>query len=109
MSAPSSRRKAKVRKPREKREMKFLIVIEAQKIAVTYKPNWMPDMAQFEFRSPYEPKRRIPISETGYRSHFAEMAEVRRWPSPEDYARDTALSFLREQCKPQDRNQLNMF
>ena len=41
---------------------------------VTYQPNWTTDVGRFEFRSPDEPPRRIPVSETGYRSHFASMS-----------------------------------
>ena len=49
----------------------------------------------FEFRSPHEPARRIPVSETGYRSHFAAMSEVEDAASPKDYARVIALTFIR--------------
>ena len=34
------------------------------------------DLGQFVFRSPHKPARRIPVSQTGYRSHFADMSEV---------------------------------
>jgi hypothetical protein len=109
MSAPSSRREAGVREPRAKRELTFRIVIDSQEIMVVYKPNWMPDMAHFEFRSPHEPRRPIPFSETGYRSHFADMAEVNSFPSPQDYARDTALEYFNALRKPPDDDQLAMF
>jgi hypothetical protein len=78
----SSRRKAK------KRVTTFTLVVEAQEMIVTYQPNWMPDTGHFEFRSPHEPARRIPVSETGYRSHFASMEDVEAASSPQDYARD---------------------
>jgi hypothetical protein len=41
----------------------FTLVIEAQEMIVTYQPNWMTDVGHFEFRSPHEPARRIPVSE----------------------------------------------
>jgi hypothetical protein len=56
-----SRREAK------KQFISFTLVIEAQEMIVTYQPNWMTDVGHFEFRSPEEPARRIPVSETGYR------------------------------------------
>jgi len=110
MSAPSSRRKRKTRKKQSKRARKFRVVIDAQEIAVVYKPNWTPDTAHFEFRSPHRPPRRIPISETGYLSHFAEMAEVKSFASPQEYAREAALSLLRQRMKnPPDSRQLSLF
>ena len=87
MSAPS-RRKAK------KRPLTFTLVVEAQEMIVKYTPDWMVDMGQFEFRSPHRPPRRIPVSETGYRSHFASMEDVEASSSPQDYARDFVLSQI---------------
>jgi len=104
MSAPS-RREAR------KRFITFTLVIEAQEMIVTYQPNWMTDVGHFEFRSPEEPPRRIPVSETGYRSHFASMADVEASTSPQDYARDVALELLRSRGKPtmEKSNQLPLF
>lgn len=103
MSAPS-RRKAK------KRVITFTLVIESQEMIVQYEPDWMPDMGHFEFRSPHKPPRRIPVSETGYRSHFASMEDVEASSSPQDYARDFVLSQLepRQQTKAV-RDQLPLF
>jgi hypothetical protein len=104
MSAPS-RREAK------KRFITFTLVIEAQEMIVTYQPNWMTDVGHFEFRSPEEPARRIPVSETGYRSHFASMADVKASTSPQDYARDVVLGMLRSRENPttEKSNQLPLF
>jgi hypothetical protein len=102
MSAPS-RRKAKAK------AITFTIVIEAQKMIVTYMPDWMVDMGHFEFRSPHKPPRRIPVSETGYRSHFAPMDEVKGAASPEDYAREYALSRLRPRHSTSNDEQLPLF
>jgi hypothetical protein len=52
-------------------------------------------MGHFQFRSPHKPARRIPVSETGYRSHFADMDAIEAADSPEDYARSYALSLIR--------------
>jgi hypothetical protein len=101
----SSRRKAK------KRVTTFTLVVEAQEMIVTYQPNWMPDTGHFEFRSPHEPARRIPVSETGYRSHFASMEDVEAASSPQDYAREVVLEILQSSRKParEESNQLPLF
>jgi hypothetical protein len=99
MSAP-------LRRQAKKRAITFTLIVEAQEMIVKYVPDWMVDMGHFEFKSPHKPPRRIPVSETGYRSHFAPMDEVNAANSPEDYARDYALSRLRS---PRDRDQLPLF
>ena len=71
------------------------LTVEAQEMIVQYQADWMPDMGHFEFSSPHEPPRRIPVSETGYRSHFAPMEDVVASSSPQDYARDFVLSQIR--------------
>jgi hypothetical protein len=88
MSARSRRRKAP---PVAGGRMTFSITVVAQEIAVSYEPHWMTDIEFFEFRSPREPRRPIPISETGYRSHFAAMMDVEAAASPQDFAREIAL------------------
>ena len=104
-----SRRKKAL--PVKRKRLSFTIVVDAQPIVVQYKPRCMGEMDQFEFRSPHEPPRRIPVSETGYLCHFADMAEVKAAASPQDFARDMALTLLRSRCKPRpdDRNQLSLF
>jgi hypothetical protein len=52
------------------------------------------DYARFEFTSPLQPRRRIPVSETGYRSHFSPMYEVQAAPNMEEYGRALALTFM---------------
>ena len=89
MSAPSRRRK--VTSAKGKRTLR--LVNEAQEMVIDYKPYWMSDYGQFEFRSTHKPARRITVSETGYRSHFAPMAEIEASASPEDYAREVALAL----------------
>ena len=101
MSAPSRRAK--------KRFITFTLTIEGQEMIVQYQANWMADVGHFEFRSPHEPARRIPVSETGYRSHFARMDEVEAAASPEDYAREIALALLRSRGQRQDSDQPSLF
>jgi hypothetical protein len=85
MSKIKRRKKAK---PVKNRRMTFRISVEAQPVVVRYQPNWMDDMAHFEFWSPYRPPRRIPIGTSGYYSHFAAMEDVKAAKSPERYAGD---------------------
>ena len=106
----SKRRKPKKAPPAKRRRQTFRITVEAQPMVVTYQPNWMADMAQFEFRSPHKPPRRIPVSETGYRSHFASMDEVKAAKSPQDFAREEALALLRSHRRAWDAtNELPLF
>jgi hypothetical protein len=102
---------APYRRKRKPRIVTFTLVVEAQEMIVEYQPNWSADTGMFEFRSPHEPPRRIPISETGYRSHFASMEDVEAAASPKDYARDVVLAHLRapERRARRDGDQLFMF
>lgn len=79
---------------------------------VDYQPHWMGDLGHFEFRSPHNPPRRIPVSETGYRSHFGDMDEIEAADSPQDYARMVVLAQLRGQSKARGgmaEDQLSLF
>ena len=124
MSAPKSRRAR--RSPRRKagrtaarkteRKIRFRLVVEAQEMIVEYKPNWSEGefaVGHFEFRSPFDPPRRISVSETGYLSHFAPMEEIAAYASPEEYARAFVLSVLASGRKGKttalDRDQLSLF
>jgi hypothetical protein len=71
----------------------------------------MADTGHFEFRSPHEPPRRIPISETGYRSHFAPMEDVEASTSPQEYAHELVLAHLssRRPARNEERDQLSLF
>jgi hypothetical protein len=85
-----------------KRTSTFRLVVEAQEMIVSYEPNWSDGefaCGHFEYRSPHEPPRRISVSETGYRSHFAAMAEIERYASPEEYARAFVLACLHSERK----------
>jgi hypothetical protein len=54
--------------------------------------------AMLEFRSPFEPRMAIPLSEGGYRSFFAPMHEIEAAPSVEIYAAMVALLLSAERC-----------
>ncbi len=92
----------------------FTLTIDAQEMDVRYVPYWTKGLApygHFEFRSPHEPRRRIPVSETGYRSYFAPMHEIEAAPSVEDYARMVALALIADESAPSrhDDDQLDLF
>ena len=81
----------------------FTLTIDAQEMTVRYLPYWTKGLApygHFEFKSPAEPRRRIPVSETGYRSYFAPMHEIEDAPSVEEYARAVALALIARQSGP---------
>jgi hypothetical protein len=79
-------------------------------MVVKYRPHWMGDMAMLEFRSPHKPPRRIPVSETGYRSHYVPREEVEAASSVQDFARDEALAILQSGLsRKHDPRQLGLF
>jgi hypothetical protein len=94
------------------RKLRFRLTVEGQEMVVDYQPHWMKDTGHFEFRSPHNPPRRIPVSETGYRSHFGGMDEIEAADSPQDYARMVVLGQLRGASKAQRdtaEDQLSLF
>jgi hypothetical protein len=94
----------------------FRLVIEGQEMLVTYEPYWSDGefaVGHFEFRSPFEPRRRIPVSETGYRSHFAAMPDIEACESAELYARLFVEAVLdrggKAGMQEKQTGQLNLF
>jgi hypothetical protein len=80
-------------------EQTFVLTIDAQDIAVRYRPYYIDGhdpYAMLEFTSPHEPRRRTPISESGYRSFFAPMDEIAAAPCIETYASMVALVLAAE-------------
>jgi len=107
----SKRRKPRKGPPAKSGCKTFRLAIEGQPMLVSYEPHWMRDVGHFEFRSPHNPPRRIPVSETGYRSCYAPMEQIDAAPSPEDFAGEVALVLLRRE-KPHSRDdaaQLSLF
>jgi hypothetical protein len=95
-------------------ETVFTLTIDAQEMSVRYHPYWTKGLApygHFEFRSPCEPRRRIPVSETGYRSYFAPMDEIEAAPSVEEYARAVAMALITREFRSsvEDTDQLPLF
>jgi hypothetical protein len=92
----------------------FALTIDVQDMKVRYRPDYIKGLAphaSFEFTSPHEPRRRIPVSETGYRSYFAPMHEIEAAPSVQDYARAVALALIARKSGPsaEDADQLPLF
>ena len=95
-------------------ETVFTLNIDAQDIKVRYQPyyiNGLEPYAIFEFTSPHEPRRRIPVSETGYRSYFAPMHEIEAAPNVEEYIRMVALALVATESGPpaEDADQPTLF
>jgi hypothetical protein len=107
MSKKLSRRKKG--RPAKMARKTFTITVEAQPMVVSYQP-LRSGYGHFQFRSPYKPARRIPISETGYHSYFASMEDVKEARSPQDFAREFAFAWLRsKQSRREDPRQLALF
>ncbi|MFZ3351217.1 MAG: hypothetical protein WA268_10170 [Xanthobacteraceae bacterium] len=108
MSKKPSRKKAP---PAKRRRMAFTITVEAQPMRVSYEPRWLNSgYAHFVFRSPHNPARRIPVSDTGYLSHFATMEDVKKARSPQDFAHNLVLASLGSKQSPvRDPRQLALF
>jgi hypothetical protein len=104
--------KAKKQANKKPTKQRFELVIDGQRMLVDYVPYWMGDMGHLEFRSPHTPARRIPVSETGYRSHFGAMEDIEAEATPQDYARLAALAIIREKhgrAEQEDSDQLALF
>ena len=83
-------------------------------MVVHYRPHYfaIADYAHFEFTSRYQPARRIPVSDTGYRSHFSPMHEVEAAPSVEEYAHRLVLALMRinpNESDEEEGSQLPLF
>lgn len=85
----------------------FTLTIDGQEMLVHYRPRYFvtADYAHFEFTSPHEPLRRIPVSETGYRSHFSPMHEIEAAPSVEEYTRAVAMAIMGTQSCVDDTDE----
>ncbi len=84
----------------------FTLTIDAQEMRVQYTPDYFTSfpVGRFQFFSPHEPRRRIPVSATGYKNHFVPMPEIEAAPNPEEYAHALALALIRAGSAPQMDN-----
>lgn len=94
-SKPRRRKAARPARRRLAKALNFRLTVEAQEMLVRFTPDNSGSafaMGHFEFRSPRNPPRRIPVSETGYWSHFVPMEDIE--VSPQDYARELVLAVV---------------
>jgi len=71
-------------------EIIFTITIEAQGMRVRYRPHYFADYGHFEYYSPLEPRRRIPISEPDTAAIFrpcGKLRERRAWKNTPEQLR----------------------
>ena len=89
--------------------MTLSIVWEGITIAVSHKANWLnTEYDHIELRS----DQKLPVTETGYRSHFIANAELALFNSLEDFVRqwlDTAATSKEWQKHLKDSQQLSLF
>ena len=77
----------------------FSLTIEGQQIDIAYTPNKFSAYGHFEFRSAHQPPRSIPISKTGYLSHFMPIGEIEQLGSPQACAESIIKTLLDSQKK----------
>lgn len=98
-----------------KTTVEFSIMVEGQQMLVRYCAYYFRygdyAIGHLEFFSPHEPIRRIPISDTGYRSHFAEMVEIESFARVDEYAVAVVMAHRsdREQLEDDDDVQGSLF
>jgi len=91
------------------RPLTFIITVDAQEMWVCYHPRRFANYAHFEFKSLHNPRRRIPLSETGYLSHFSPMHEIEAAPSVEAYAEALAAALMGMKFSPDDEDTGDQF
>jgi hypothetical protein len=87
-------------------EIHFTITVDHQPVKVRVRPHYHPNfLAHFEFRSPCEPARQIPMSRTGYTSQFVYRSDMRDVDDIEAFALELAQALTAEAnyTKPQKR------
>lgn len=87
----------------------FIITLQGQAMHVTFEPHYFADYGHVEFTSPYAPRRRILVSGTGYRSHFAPMHKIESYPDIETYAKELAIALMSIKPCEENEDQLNLF
>jgi hypothetical protein len=65
---------------------RFTITLRGEAVDVEYTPEYFPGRDHFAYLSPHEPRQPHPLSETGYRSHFTNGADVQAAGGPEAFA-----------------------
>ena len=89
-------------------ESPFFLKCLGIKIKVEFTRNYFLtlNMSHFAFFSLLEPAQPIPISPTGYRSHFANNEVIDRFESPAQYAFFFCKAFLKNQKEEPSSQQI---
>jgi hypothetical protein len=87
-------------------EARFEITVDGVSIAVRYRPGFFSETDHFEFRHPEGQNKPIPISRTGYRSHFVHESFVAAADSPEAFAKAFCLAVLSSSGEPEEQPSL---
>lgn len=72
----------------------FTVHFDGQPIEVRYTKDYFAGHDHFEFVSPYNPPKPIPVSETGYRSRFVPGEEVLNAARLELYAQELLVALM---------------
>ncbi|MEM8527633.1 MAG: hypothetical protein AAGG68_23530 [Bacteroidota bacterium] len=94
--------------PREKQEL--ILIWRGINIQITYTPQYFENIAHLEIQS--EKNKRLPMTETGYRSHFTQAADIEVYGSPIEFVQ----AWLEDRANTKewkkyeaDRKQLKLF
>ncbi len=94
-------------------EVHFTITVDHQRVWVRVRPQYIAKfLVHFEFRSPFEPAQRIPMSSTGYLSHFAYAWQLEGCESLEAFALELGTALIAAEChhqQPRDEEQGELF
>ena len=92
----------------ERSASQFFLKCLGVKIRVKFTRNYFStlNMSHFAFFSLLEPPEPIPISPTGYRSHFANNEIIDRFESPAQYAFFFCKAFLKNQKEEPSSQQI---
>lgn len=69
----------------ESKEQKLSLIWRGINIEISYNPSWMASYAHLQIQS--ENNKRLPMTETGYRSHFTLAANIEEYGSPIDFVK----------------------
>lgn len=96
---------------RKQPKIKFNLIFEGQEVIVKYNPDYFTGFDHFEFISPYNPKRHIPLSKSGYCSHFAPRWEVESAPCIEAYVYELMTLLVDDESisRRPDTDQIKLF
>ncbi|WP_422932177.1 hypothetical protein [Singulisphaera sp. PoT] len=83
----------------------FMISVDAIGIAVRYRDKRISGYSHFEFTNHEGRHEPIPVSQTGYRSHFVHASFVEMAGGPEAFAKAYCLAVLRNEDRPHESDE----